>query len=255
MGSAILRGLVDTGTMTADQARVYDPDPKRREEMATLGVACVDSPERLSRDCDILILAVKPQMMDEAIQALGPINHAKTLVVTIAAGISIAHLQARLGADTRVVRVMPNTPALVRAGAAGIAPSPNCRPEDADRVRAIFESVGIVEQVTEEAMDVVTALSGSGPAYFFYLVECMSEAAVHGGLSPDQARRLAGQTLLGAGRLLAESGEPAGTLRERVTSKGGTTEAALKTFAALGFAEVVQAGVAAAATRSKELGR
>jgi pyrroline-5-carboxylate reductase len=255
MGSAILRGLIDTATMKPEQARVFDPDQARREEVSALGVACVDSPAQLGRDCDVLILAVKPQMMDQAVQALGPIDPAKTLFVSIAAGISIGHLQSLLGDKTRVVRVMPNTPALVRAGAAGIAPSPNCTDEDIERVRAIFESVGIVEQVTEQAMDIVTALSGSGPAYFFYLVECMTEAAVHAGLSPDQARRLAVQTLFGAGRLLAESGESAATLRERVTSKGGTTEAALKTLAALGFAEIVQAGVAAAATRSKELGR
>jgi pyrroline-5-carboxylate reductase len=255
MGSAILRGLIETGSMAPGQARVFDPDPRRQEEVKGFGVPCVDAPTELARDCDMLLLAVKPQMMEEALQALGPIDPARTLVISIAAGISIGFIQSRLGNGTRVVRVMPNTPALVRAGAAGIAPSANCTPDDARQVRAIFESVGIVEEVSESDMDVVTALSGSGPAYFFYLVECLAEAAEKHGLSTEQARRLAGHTLLGAGRLLAESGEPASTLREKVTSKGGTTAAALDAFRGNGFAGTVQAAVDAAAARSKELGR
>lgn len=255
MGSAILGGLLDTSAIAPGQARVFDPAPARRDEMARLGVPVVDDPRDLARDCDVLVLAVKPQTMDEALQALGPIDPAKTLVVSIAAGISTRYLQERLGADLRAVRVMPNTPALVRAGAAAIAPNDRCLPEDTRTVRSIFEAVGTVEEVPESAMDAVTALSGSGPAYFFYLVECLSEAAIREGLSAEQAQRLAAQTLLGAGRLLTESGEPANVLREKVTSKGGTTAAALDAFRARAFAETVQAAVSAAAARSRELGR
>lgn len=254
MGCAILQGLLNTSMVAPARARVYDPDPVRRDAAARLGVVVAESPEAL-RDCDVLVLAVKPQTMEEALRGLGGVDGTRSLVVSIAAGLSIRYLQERLGPEIRVVRVMPNTPALVRAGAAAIAPSATCSRADLETVRSIFEAVGTVEEVPEEAIDVVTALSGSGPAYFFYLVECLADAATELGLPREQAERLAAQTLLGAGKLLAESGEPASVLRERVTSKGGTTEAALKTFRAEGFAEAVRAAVGAAAARSRELGR
>jgi len=153
------------------------------------------------------------------------------------------------------LRVMPNTPALVEAGAAGIALSANCTDADAQIGRTVFEAVGIVEVVPEELIDVVTALSGSGPAYFFYMVECLVRAAQAQGLNEAQAVRLAARTLLGSGRLLEASGEPPAVLRERVTSKGGTTAAALEAFRAGGFDRVIAAGVEAAVARAKELGR
>ncbi len=149
---------------------------------------------------------------------------------------------------------MPNTPALVQAGAAGIALGANCGEEDATTVRAIFGAIGMAAVVEESDIDAVTALSGSGPAYFFYLVECLVKAGIAQGLSAEVATQLATQTLFGAGKLLVESGESAATLRQRVTSKGGTTEAALRQFEADGFETVVAAAVAAAAQRSKELG-
>ncbi|MCL4694227.1 MAG: pyrroline-5-carboxylate reductase, partial [Candidatus Hydrogenedentes bacterium] len=159
------------------------------------------------------------------------------------------------GAEFRVVRVMPNTPALVGAGAAGIAPSPNCTAADVETAHAIFRSIGVSEQVPESLIDAVTALSGSGPAYFFYLVECLSRAAVAQGLPKEQADRLASQTLVGAGLLLRDSGESATILRERVTSRGGTTEAALKQFECDEFPKLVESAVAAAVRRSRELGQ
>ena len=255
MGGAILRGLLAAGTISADRVFVYDVAPGRWTEAEALGATVVQSPAELARNANTLILAVKPQIMAEALASLKPGITSKTRVISIAAGISIAYIQEHLGKKIRVVRVMPNTPAMVNAGAAGIALSANCTEADAAAARAIFEAIGSVEMVPENLMDAVTALSGSGPAYFFYMVECLTEAAIQHGLDAAQARTLATQTLLGAGRLLKESGEPARVLRERVTSKGGTTAAALEAFRAGGFDRIVAEGVAAAVARSREIGK
>ncbi|HNT89464.1 MAG TPA: pyrroline-5-carboxylate reductase, partial [Candidatus Hydrogenedentes bacterium] len=198
--------------------------------------------------------AVKPQIMNEALQEARKGVKPDILVISIAAGISIAFIRERLGDNVRIVRVMPNTPAMVNAGAAGIALGANCTGDDAAVARTIFEAVGVAEIVQEKDLDVVTALSGSGPAYFFYMVECLVNAAVNEGLREEQATRLAAQTLMGAGKLLASSGESAATLRERVTSKGGTTEAALRCMREERFADIVGKAVRAAAARSRELG-
>jgi pyrroline-5-carboxylate reductase len=255
MGAAILRGLLRGGVISANRAVVFDIAPEKRADAEALGVGAASSAEDLARQADTLVLAVKPQTMADALELLKPGLSPKTLVISIAAGISIAYLQERLGKDTRVVRVMPNTPAMVKSGAAGIALSENCTDYDGRAARTIFEAVGTAEVVPESAMDAVTALSGSGPAYFFYIVECLVNAATAHGLPHAQAARLAAQTLLGAGRLLQESGEPPSALRERVTSKGGTTAAALEAFRRGGLDRIIAAGVAAAAARSKELGK
>jgi pyrroline-5-carboxylate reductase len=193
--------------------------------------------------------------MREALQSVKGGLRREALVISIAAGVSVGLIQDVLGAKTRVIRAMPNTPAMVGAGATAFARSASCSVADADTARAIFEAVGVAEEVSEELLDVVTALSGSGPAYYFAMVEAQTRAGVALGLPEAQAGRLAGQTLYGAGLLLRESGESAGTLRERVTSKGGTTAAALAEFESRGLADVIHAGMAAAAQRSKELGQ
>ncbi|MDQ1258005.1 MAG: pyrroline-5-carboxylate reductase [Candidatus Hydrogenedentes bacterium] len=255
MGGAILRGLIGAGTLDPAHAAVFDVDADKCRDAAALGVAVSASPADLAARSDTLMLAVKPQTMNDALAQLKQGFRPDTLVVSIAAGISMSFLRARLVDAIRVVRVMPNTPALVGAGAAGIALSDNCTEADAETARTIFEAIGIAVMTPESSIDAVTALSGSGPAYFFYMTECLVRAAVAEGLSEEQATRLAAQTLLGAGKLLAESGEPAAVLRERVTSKGGTTAAALDAFRARDFSGVIEAGVAAAAARSRELGQ
>ena len=255
MGGAILSGLIEAGTVSADRALVFDIDPKKNAKAKASGATVVSAPEELADKSDTLVLAVKPQTMAEALEQIRPGVSSKTLVISIAAGISISYVQERLGRDIRVVRVMPNTPALVAAGAAGIALSENCTEDDAKAARTIFEAIGIAEMVPETMMDAVTALSGSGPAYFFYTVECLVRAAVAQGMDEAQAARLAAQTLLGAGRLLKESGEPASVLRERVTSKGGTTAAALEAFRQGDLEGVLASGINAAVARSKELGK
>ncbi len=255
MGQAIAGGLVETRTLRPSAVMVYDADPDKRAVADALGVGWADSAQALAAASDILLVAVKPQQMNEALEAIKSSLRPDVLIVSIAAGISIAYIQARLSASVRVARVMPNTPAMVRAGAAGFALSPNCEDNDATTVRVLFEAVGKAERVSEDLIDAVTGLSGSGPAYFFYVVECLVEAAVKHGLSADQATRLAAQTLLGAGRLLTESGETAASLRQKVTSKGGTTEAALRTFAERGLGEALAAGLDAAVHRAQELGQ
>ena len=254
MGSAILEGLIRQSVVSAKHAVVYDPAPERAAAAEHLGVAVAASAEALAAAVDTLVLAVKPQTMETALKECAPGLRPSTLTISIAAGISIAYLQTRLGSDRRVIRVMPNTPALVQSGAAALAPSPNCTEEDVAAARTIFEAVGIARIVEEKDIDAVTALSGSGPAYFFYMVECLVKAGVAEGLNEDTATDLAAQTLLGAGCLLQASSDSAAALREKVTSKGGTTEAALNQFRADGFEDVILAGVRAAAARSRELG-
>jgi len=255
MGRAIAAGLVEKGVIKPAQLAIFDIDADKQQQARDLGATIHKDPASLASACDALVLAVKPQSMDDALKQIAPGLTPRTVLISIAAGISISFITKRLGENFRVIRVMPNTPALVSEGAAGIALAHNCTPDDAAVARTIFESIGVVELVDESLIDAVTALSGSGPAYFFYMVECLVGAAMQNGLTESQATRLATQTLLGSGLLLRESGESAATLRERVTSKGGTTEAALNSFRASGFESIIASGVNAAVARAKELGQ
>ncbi|MBI2425632.1 MAG: pyrroline-5-carboxylate reductase [Candidatus Hydrogenedentes bacterium] len=255
MGGAMLEGLLELGMITPDSATIYDAAPARMEAAAALGCRIAGSPEALARAAELLILAVKPQQMAGALESIKPGITKDTLVISIAAGVPMSAIQQGLFDWVRVIRVMPNTPYLVHAGAAGIAAGANCTAADIASTRAIFDAIGISVMVDESLMDAVTALSGSGPAYCFYLVECLVEAACQQGLDRTAAEQLAAQTLFGAGKLLAESGESPAVLRQRVTSPGGTTEAALNQFQADGFARIVGRAVDAAANRSRELGK
>lgn len=253
MGAAILDGLVHAGAVEASQVLVYDPAEERSAAAQKHGASPVSAPEVLAAQSDTLVLAVKPQMMDSALKAIQPGYTEATGVISIAAGITIAFIQERLGEKARVVRAMPNTPALVHCGMTGLAAGPNATGDDMRTARILFEAVGKVEIVTEPELDAVTAVSGSGPAYAFYLVEQMTAAGVAEGLDRAVAQRLAVQTLQGAGKLMAESGEDPAALRAKVTSKGGTTAAAIATFESRGLDAIIQAGVAAAAQRAREL--
>ena len=254
MGAAIAEGLIGLNAVEAGGVLAFDPSSERMAAAARAGVAAFDSVGGLVGASDALVLAVKPQIMAKALEEVKPHLQPDTLVISIAAGISIKRIQAGLNAGTPVIRVMPNTPYLVHAGAAGIAASPECSDAQIFLAKEVFASMGVAELVDESAMDAITALSGSGPAYFFYMVECLVEAAVAEGLDREMAERLAGQTLLGAGKLLGETGESAAALRQKVTSPGGTTEAALNAFRAQDLEGVVAKAVHAAVARSQELG-
>lgn len=255
MGSAILEGLVEAGVLAGKNAIVCEPSFDRREVAARVGATIANSPAEAATLADTLLLCVKPQQMAEVLTAIQPVVDSRPLpIISIAAGVSIAYIQQRVGPTARVIRVMPNTPALVGAGATGIALGPNCIEEDAQMARTIFEAVGIVEIVPEAQINAVTAVSGSGPAYFFNMVEHLITAGMAEGLERPVATRLAVQTLYGAGLLLQSTGEDAAVLRARVTSPGGTTEAALKRFADDGLCQSVQDAVHAAVARAEELG-
>lgn len=255
MGQAIFQGLIEAGTVPPDRLIAFDIDEAQSSVAVELGGRTTPNAEALATDSDILLLATKPQHIESALETIRPGLTSDTLIISIVAGISISFIQHVLGNDIHVARVMPNTPALVRAGTAAIATSDSCTVDDTQAVETIFSAVGIAERAPEDLIDVVTGLSGSGPAYFFYMVECLANAAAQLGMPLEQAQRFAGETLYGAGRLLHDSGESASTLRERVTSKGGTTAAALESFRQAELSRIIEEGVRAATNRSRELGK
>lgn len=255
MGQAIGNGLVAADQISHNQLILHDLYADKLSEYADKGSLIAESPSDLAAKSDVLILATKPQDMEAALESIRSEFSDATLVISIAAGLSISFFQKHLGESARIIRVMPNTPALVSAGAAAYALNDACTDDDEALVRTIFEAVGIGVRVPESAIDAVTALSGSGPAYYFYLVECFVNAGVELGLPEEQATELAVQTLYGAGKMLKETGKPATVLRENVTSKGGTTFAALESFRSNDLNGTVFDAMKAAADRSRELGQ
>jgi len=255
MGTAIVRGLVAAEIVPPDAITGFDIDETKLETLvADPGIAAAPDLAKLAGGCDTIIIAVKPQSMAELLRELGHHLRSSHLVISIAAGISTAFLEQRLPSGTRVVRVMPNTPAMVRAGATALCSGSRTTGENMALATRLFSALGITVTVDEHLMDAVTALSGSGPAYFFYLAEKLRNAAVEQGLPEKQADELVRQTLFGAGKLLRETSAPPEQLRARVTSKGGTTAAACAVFDEADLSGIVSRAVAAAVSRSKELG-
>ncbi len=209
-----------------------------------------------ARDAQIILLAVKPQHMKSVLQDLGPVIRQSQLVLSIAAGMTTGFIETFLDKGVPVIRIMPNTPALVGQGAAAPSRAAATRKAAHEKMaRGIMETVGTVVTVSEKDMDAVTAVSGSGPAYVFYLAEAMKEAGIRLGLAPHVADQLVRQTIKGAGALLAQSHEEAHTLRQRVTSPGGTTEAALKVMEKSKVRVIFLKALKGAAERSRELSR
>ncbi|MCU0769800.1 MAG: pyrroline-5-carboxylate reductase [Burkholderiaceae bacterium] len=253
MAHAMLSGLRDSG-FGAEALQVLEPDAGKGAELARqFGIIAHTAPGEWLRAAGLVVLAVKPQQMREAVDAVGGWL-SEPLVLSIAAGVRGRTLARWLGHE-RIVRAMPNTPALIRAGitgAAALAGVSGAQREAADRV---LRSIGTVLWLDDEAMlDAVTAVSGSGPAYVFTFIEALQEAAQSLGFSRDEARQLALHTFVGAARLASESNEPVATLRERVTSKGGTTAAALARMEASGVRQQIVEAVRAARDRAMELG-
>ncbi|MFZ2854556.1 MAG: pyrroline-5-carboxylate reductase [Rhodocyclaceae bacterium] len=255
MANALIGGLLNTGFAAADIAVIELGAEARSRLERSYGVRCYAAPDAAALDCDALLLAVKPQQMREACASLVP-HLAQQLVISIAAGLRLADLARWLGGHDKLVRTMPNTPALIGAGVTGLYALPAV--SEAERIGAerILQAVGSTLWVADEAqMDAVTAVSGSGPAYAFLFIEALQQAAAELGFTPEQARQLSIETALGAAKLAAQSEEPASILRERVTSKGGTTEAALRTMSERGVKEGIVAGILAAEARGRELGQ
>ncbi|MHB1589800.1 MAG: pyrroline-5-carboxylate reductase [Metallibacterium scheffleri] len=255
MARALISGLLRGGVAATD-VRVAEPRAEARMELAQrFAIDTHADNAAAARDAALWVLAVKPQVLREVCTALAGLAQAQhPVVLSIAAGIRSAQIARWLGGDIAVVRAMPNTPALLGAGATGLYANAHVDADGHTLAMRVMQAVGLCHWIENEAqMDIVTALSGSGPAYFFLLAEALEAAAVARGLPQDIARALAAQTCLGAGRMLVEDGASASELRQRVTSPGGTTAAALQAFAAGGFTALVADAVGAATQRGAEL--
>lgn len=254
MASSLVGGMVAKGIRPA-RIWMSDPSRDRLNEVAEHHRVHISNNNRdVTERVDVLVLAVKPQMMQAVCEDLKEIiGQRQPLVISIAAGVTVANLRTWLG-STPIVRCMPNTPSLVQAGATGLFAAPDVSPAQKDMAREIMSAVGLCLWFEQESeLDVVTAVSGSGPAYFFLLMEAMIEAAKAQGLETNTARQLVLQTAWGAAQLAITSEVGPAALREQVTSPGGTTAAALRVLEEAGLREQVQAAVAAARQRSEEL--
>lgn len=254
MATALIGGLLQRG-FTASQLRVVEIMPEARERLQRqFGIAATADAAQAINGAEVVLLAVKPQQLAEVVRRLAPLIKSQ-LVISIAAGIRAADISRWLGGYPRLVRAMPNTPALIQAGVTGLYAMPEVSAEEKGRAQAILSAAGSCLWLPkEELMDAVTAVSGSGPAYVFYFIEALHQSARELGLDDAQARQLALETFLGASKLASQSDEDAAILRARVTSKAGTTERALAAMEAASVkAHIVQA-VKAAARRATEMG-
>jgi pyrroline-5-carboxylate reductase len=253
MANALIGGLIARGFAAGDIA-VIEISPAARERIAARGVHVGTAPDAASAKADTLVLAVKPQDARAALASVAASVHGK-LVISLAAGLRLAALSRWLGGHRGIVRCMPNTPALVGAGVAGLYALPEVTAAERERAQRILGAVGEVIWLDDERLlDTVTAVSGSGPAYVFWFIEQLAQFAERSGIGKAEALKLATHTVLGSAKLAAESGEAPAELRVRVTSKGGTTEEALRVFDQEKLAERFTRALAAAAKRGGELG-
>ncbi|MBA4031234.1 MAG: pyrroline-5-carboxylate reductase [Planctomyces sp.] len=263
MATALAKGFVAAGMVQPEQLLAYDVLPASAERFVqSTGGRVMADVTGLTQEADVIFLSVKPQAMAAVLKNLADVPASREkLVISIAAGITLATLEAGLGGAGRIVRVMPNTPALVGAGASAFTLSKGAlahsatSPGDAAIVRQLLETVGVAEEVPETLMDAVTGLSGSGPAYVYQIIEALSDGGVRVGLPRATATRLAAQTLLGAAKMVLETGEHPGVLKDAVTSPGGTTIAGLHALEAGGLRAALMNAVVAATSRAKELGQ
>ena len=255
MAEAILKGMISGGTATKSILVSEPLEPRRQQLASAYGVGTTADNSEVARSCSTIILAVKPQQAASVCSALESELLGKHLLVSIMAGVSCSTLEGFFSEPVRVVRVMPNTPALVLCGAAAIARGKNATDADMAEVEAIFTQVGSCCRVDEKLMDAVTGLSGSGPAYVLTFIEALADGGVKNGLPRETALNLALQTVMGTAKLLAETGEHPGSLRDKVTSPGGTTIAGLHALEKGSFRATVMNAVEAATIRSRELGK
>lgn len=254
MAEAIVKGLLDRKVVAPSKVKATDPSEERRVLFANrFAVSTGTDNAALVTSSDVVVLAVKPQMMAGVLEPLRGQWRAKQLVISIAAGIRTAKLDAWCGGGPAIVRVMPNTPALIGQGVSAVCAGPRADAGHMALAGKLFAAVGDVLTVDEERMDAVTAISGSGPAYVFYWIESMLAAAREHGFDEVTARTLVYGTLSGAAALAQQSSDTPGTLRARVTSKGGTTEAAVRVLDERGVGTSLVEAIRAAARRSQEL--
>ena len=255
IAEALLRGVMDAELLRPDVVVASEPNADRRRHISqSLGIECVED-NTVPAKCNKVLLAVKPQVLPAAAKEIAPLILPGTLVISIAAGISTALIDRLLGGRGRIIRVMPNMGLLVGAGISAVAAGPRARGEDVTYVAELFAACGKSLLVTEEQMDAVTAVSGSGPAYVFYLAEAMAQAGVAEGLDERTAAELVARTIDGAAKLLTMTSAGPAELRAKVTSPNGTTQRAIETMQAGAVFETLVAAIRAAAARSRELGQ
>lgn len=256
MAEALIKGLVAAGAAKPDHILVADLAVDRLEHLRkSYGIIISKSNADAAREAGVIVLSVKPQVVEKVLNEISAVVDAKKLVISIAAGIPAARIEKTLKEGSRVVRVMPNTPALVLAGAAALAGGKNATSDDLALAQNIFNSVGRAVIVEEKLMDAVTGLSGSGPAYVFMIIDALSDAGVKAGLPRPLALELAAQTVYGSAKMVLETKEHPGKLRDMVTSPGGTTIEGLHALEKGKLRAVLMNAVEAATARSRELGK
>jgi pyrroline-5-carboxylate reductase len=256
IGAAIARGVIRGGLVGEAQVMASDVSPALTQALrAEMGIETTPDNGALCDFADIVILAVKPQIVDGVAREIAKKLGAGKLLVSVAAGVPLARIETQLAPGARVVRVMPNLPCVVGAGAAGYAGGAHATPTDLKHVGAILNSFGVAMPVEEKYLDAVTGLSGSGPAYVFLFIEALADGGVQAGLARDVALRLAMQTVYGSARMALESSKHPGELKDEVASPGGTTIAGIYALEQNGFRGTVMDAVVKATERSKELGK
>jgi pyrroline-5-carboxylate reductase len=256
MGEVLIRGLIQSGKVDKTDILASDASPERLAYISnTYGIRTTPSNGELAESASIVIIAVKPQNIDDLLEELSSSSHENHQFISIAAGITTEKLAKKMHHKSGIIRVMPNAPASVLAGISAIYPGRNISPADLQRAVSIFECVGRAVIIKNEAlMDVVTGLSGSGPAYVFMMIESLSDAGVQLGISRREASLLAAQTVYGAAKMLLETGKHPSELKDIVATPGGTTFAGLKSLEKGNFRSTIMDAVEAAALRSRELG-
>jgi len=256
MAEALIKGLLRAHVALPSEIICTDKRGERGPELThKYGVRFEKENLAAVRAASIVVLSVKPQAMNKLLEEIKPGLDESKLVISIAAGVPIEAIERKVGHGVRIIRTMPNTPALVGAGATALAPGEHATAADLAQARALFEAVGMAVVVEEPLLDAVTGLSGSGPAYIFLIIEALADGGVKAGLARDQAQELAAQTVLGSAKLLIETGEHPGRLKDQVTSPGGTAIAGLHTLEAGGLRTTLMDAVETAANRSRELGK
>jgi pyrroline-5-carboxylate reductase len=256
MAEALVKGLLRAHVATPSEIICTDRRTERGPELThKYGIRFQKDNLAAVREAGIVVLSVKPQAMNKLLEEIKPGLDQTKLVISIAAGVPIEAIERKVGHGIRIIRTMPNTPALVGAGATALAAGEHATEADLAQARALFEAVGLAVVVDEPLLDAVTGLSGSGPAYIFLIIEALADGGVKAGLARDQAQELAAQTVLGSAKLLIETGEHPGRLKDQVTSPGGTAIAGLHTLEAGGLRTTLMDAVEAATFRSRELGK
>lgn len=254
MATALAKGLISSNFTTAENVIACDPFPIACEQFEkTTGAKTIDSHSTLLQQAEIIILAVKPQVMADVLKEVSQEVMSKHLVISIAAGVSIETISNLLEGKPRIIRVMPNTPALIGCGAAAFSLGATANAEDAKLVHSLLSTVGMAVEVPEKLLDAVTGLSGSGPAYVYQIIEALSDGGVQAGLPRNIATQLAAQTVMGAAKMVLETGEHPGLLKDQVTSPGGTTIAGIHQLELGGLRGCLMNAVQASAKRSAEL--